>query len=66
MRETPEYQQYAKELAKLHWGYVEEVLRLHNEQEDIVEKCGFHYQEAMQHGFKHGVEYALSTLAAHD
>jgi len=36
--------------------YVEELLRLHGEDEIIIEKIGFHYKTAMRHGYKHGKE----------
>ena len=46
----------SKELAKQHWKYIEKLLRIHGESEDIIEKIKFHYIEAFKHGFKHGVE----------
>lgn len=46
----------AKKLADAHWSYVRDMLLAHDEDSDIIEKCGFHYRTAFIHGFKHGVE----------
>lgn len=46
----------AKALAEAHWGYVMRVLIEHDECEETVKKCAFHYVSAFVHGFKHGVE----------
>ncbi len=43
-------------VADAHWGYVKSVLEAHDEDPNIIERCGFHYREAFIHGFKHGVE----------
>jgi len=45
-----------KELAEAHWKYIEEVLRLAGEKEDVIHKIGWHYCTAMVHGIKHGQE----------
>ena len=44
------------ELADKHWSYVEQMLKAHGEDEDIIRVIGFHYKTAMVHGFKHGRE----------
>ena len=46
-----------KKLAEEHWGYVEKLLSEHHQEDGLVEMIGFHYMSAMEHGFKHGVEY---------
>jgi hypothetical protein len=43
-------------LAASHWGYVEGVLRAHGESDDVIAKCGHHYQAAFMHGWKHAKE----------
>ena len=48
----------AKKQAHEHWRYIESVLFAHGTDETTVELVGFHYRTAMEHGFKHGVEYA--------
>ena len=32
------------------------ILKINDKDEVIIEKCGFHYKTAFEHGFKHGVE----------
>ena len=44
------------EKANAHWAYVKQVLELHGEQQETIEKIGFHYVTAMIHGFGHGYE----------
>ena len=53
---TKEKPENAIELAAAHWAYIESVLRSHNEEQAVIEKCGFHYQQAFIHGYKHGQE----------
>jgi hypothetical protein len=43
-------------LAAAHWAYVESVLRVHGETDDVIEKCRHHYQTAFVHGWKHSEE----------
>lgn len=43
----------AKELANFHWCYIEELLKLHGEHEDVIERIGFHYRSSMIHGYLH-------------
>ena len=43
------------ELGEQHWSYIEQVLKIHGEDESVIEKIGFHYKQAMKHGFKHGI-----------
>ena len=45
-----------KQLADDHWKYVAEVVEIHEEGLDVIEKCKFHYKTAFIHGYKHGVE----------
>jgi len=42
-------------LGEKHWGYIEKLLKVHNEDEKVIEKIKFHYIQAMKHGYKHGV-----------
>lgn len=44
------------ELVNKHWSYVEQTLKMHGEDEDIIRIVGFHYKTAMLHGYKHGIE----------
>lgn len=41
-------------LGEAHWSYIEKVLRIHGEDEKVIEKIKFHYIQAMKHGYKHG------------
>lgn len=43
-------------LAEAHWVYVESVLRVHGESDDVIDKCGHHYRSAFVHGWKHAEE----------
>ena len=42
-------------LADDHWNYVKAVLEAHGEEESVIEKIGFHYRTALEHGYKHGI-----------
>lgn len=53
------------ELASAHWGYVKSVLEAHDEDPNIIERCGFHYREAFIHGYKHGVESCGVEMRSH-
>ena len=46
----------AKELSKEHSAYVRELLVRHGEDPWVVEKIIWHYETAMVHGYKHGVD----------
>lgn len=46
----------AHKQAEAHWSYVKDVLKTHGEDDDVIDKIGFHYVSAMVHGHKHGVE----------
>ena len=50
-----------KETALDHWEYVKSVLEAHGEDADVIEKCGFHYKTAFEHGWKHGIESELKN-----
>ena len=43
------------ELGNQHWGYIENLLKAHNEDEIVIKKIKFHYIQAMKHGYKHGL-----------
>lgn len=43
------------ELGETHWTYIEKLLRVHGEDERVIEKIKFHYIQAMKHGYKHGL-----------
>ena len=43
------------ELGEQHWDYIERLLKVHGEDESVIDKIGFHYKQAMKHGFKHGI-----------
>jgi hypothetical protein len=49
----------AEFLAEAHWDYVESVLRAHDEDEDIINRCKHHYITAFVHGWKHAREDKL-------
>jgi hypothetical protein len=43
-----------KELAEKHWNeYVEPLLRVHGEKDDVIAKCRFHYVSSAIHFAKH-------------
>lgn len=42
-----------EELAEDHWKYIERLLEMHGEDDEVVDKIGFHYVSAFVHGFKH-------------
>lgn len=52
-----------KELAEKHWEYIESLFTTHKAEEDIVEICKFHYITAFIHGYGHGYEDCIDTLA---
>jgi len=43
------------ELGEQHWNYIENLLKVHGEDESVIEKIKFHYIQAMKHGYKHGI-----------
>lgn len=45
------------QLATEHWEYIKDLLLTHKVPLEIVNLCGFHYQTAFIHGWKHGIEY---------
>lgn len=44
-----------KEMIEAHWAYVREVLNRAGEDRGVIEKIGFHYKTAMEHGWKHAM-----------
>jgi hypothetical protein len=44
------------ELGEQHWTYIENLLKLHGEDESVIKKIKFHYIQAMKHGYKHGLQ----------
>lgn len=50
----------AKRLANEHWSYIESLLNVHGIDKGIIGIVGWHYRKAMEHGFKHGIEYMES------
>ena len=46
----------AAELASKHWSYIGALLFAHGAAENIIDMCGFHYQQAFRHGYKHAIE----------
>ena len=49
-----------EKLVEAHWKYIEGMLKVHGEMEDMIKVIGYHYKTAFIHGYKHGVEEALS------
>jgi len=45
-----------EDLAEEHWAYVRDTLRVHGEDDAVIEKIGWHYTTAMVHGYKHAIE----------
>ena len=43
-------------LGEQHWKYIENLLKLHNEDNRKIEQIKFHYIQAMKHGYKHGIK----------
>ena len=46
----------AWQLAKDHWGYIEDLLKAHSVDGDDICIISFHYLTAFVHGYKHGQE----------
>ena len=46
----------SQQLADEHWEYVENLLAVHGETEEVTSKIGWHYRTAFVHGFKHAME----------
>lgn len=46
----------AQHLADAHWTYIARLMYAHDEDEEIMELCGFHYRTAFIHGYKHALE----------
>lgn len=49
---------FGKQLARDHWSYIESILIAHGVSDEHRAIAQKHYIDAMQHGFKHGIEYA--------
>lgn len=46
-----------KELVETHWtSYVKPLLEVHGENQETIEKCGFHYISSGVHFYKHALE----------
>lgn len=45
-----------------HWQYIRALLIQHGEDFGTVEKIGFHYRTAMEHGWKHAVEMMVNKI----
>ena len=43
------------DLGNQHWNYIENLLKIHGEEDSVIEKIKFHYVQAMTHGYKHGL-----------
>lgn len=50
-----------QEMIDSHWKYIAGVLKVHNESEDVIETCKYHYKSAFQHGWKHAMEEVESN-----
>ena len=48
-------------LARQHWEYVKAVLEHAGETPENIEKIGFHYITAFEHGYKHGINSDAKT-----
>lgn len=46
----------AKQLASEHGKYIRELLNKHGEDPWTIEKIMWHYETAMVHGYKHGLQ----------
>ena len=44
------------EMCEQHWNYVKGILLTHGENPDVIDKIGWHYIQAMIHGYKHAVQ----------
>jgi len=42
-----------KKLINKHWGYIEALLKAHNEDKKTIKKIKYHYKTAFVHGYKH-------------
>jgi hypothetical protein len=52
MKDTKE----VKEMCEQHWSYVKGILIMHGEDLNVIDKIGWHYIQAMMHGYKHAVQ----------
>jgi len=43
-------------MSESHWNYIRKLLLLHGEKQDVIDKIGWHYIQAMIHGYKHGIQ----------
>jgi hypothetical protein len=55
----PEDKELLKKLVDEHWNYIEDLLRAHDEPEDVITMIKFHYKTAFEHGWKHHKEWYL-------
>ena len=55
------FERRAKELVDAHWNYIENLLRVHGEKEDVIKKIGFHYKTSGIHFYKHAIEDLQET-----
>jgi len=51
-----------EELAANHWAWVADMLASHNVPVKDIDICGYHYQTAFVHGYKHAIQ-DVSQLA---
>lgn len=56
MQESKRSPSSLERMADAHWNYIESVLQVHGESEEVIEKCGHHYRTAFIHGWKHADE----------
>ena len=60
MIELTDRKKIAKELANMHWSYIRQML-VHDQLTDIeIERIGFHYKTAFEHGFKHADQILIA------
>lgn len=50
-----EVSEKGNKIGETHWEYIEKLLRVHGEDDKVIEKIKFHYIQAMKHGYKHGL-----------
>ena len=63
MTELTNREAIAKEMANAHWSYIRQML-VHDQLTDIeIERIGFHYKTAFEHGFKHADQISVARGA---
>jgi hypothetical protein len=62
-----EHGKEAAALANVLWQYIHDLLLIHGESRDVIDKCAFHYKEAYVLGYMHAKDEIKNNHAVtHD